>query len=178
LREITEVGELIASGEPARDTELYCEDRAQDNSTGQYDLPGTNNSVHSSNEHLDDSLRLYEQSSLSTEESHVLVNSYMCRHNLTGQAREDLLQLLQLHLPSTNHLSPSLYTFNKYTDHTRDIEPDYHYYCSVCYSLLPSSDTTHCPNTSCNNTIKKDDMNFFITVSVATQLKNLLESKH
>jgi len=130
-RDTTEVDEVIASGEL---TIPYGEDRGlqadMDNSlqvalTGSL-LPDTNITT------ADDSLRLYGQSSLSLEESHVLISSYMCRPNLTGQAREDLLQFMQLHLPPCNHLSPSLYTFAKYTDHsTRDIESDYHYYCSV-----------------------------------------------
>ena len=92
-----EVGELIASSKPASDsyTEPYGEDRAQDNSmqatpTGQHHLPDTNNTVHS-NEHSDDFLQLYKQLSLSTEESHVFVSSYICHHNLTGQACENIM---------------------------------------------------------------------------------------
>ena len=184
LRDTTEVDEVITAGETASSDESftipYGEDRGlqadMDNSlqvalTGSL-LPDTNITT------ADDSLRLYGQSSLSLEESHVLISSYMCCHNLTGQAREDLLQLMQLHLPPCNNLSPSLYTFAKYTEHTIDIESDYHYYCSVCYFLLPSSDATNCLNRRCNATINKDDMKFFITVPVAAQLKHLLESKH
>lgn len=38
---------------------------------------------------------LYEGSSLSADTTHLLVSSYMCHHNLTGRAQEDLLRLLQ-----------------------------------------------------------------------------------
>ena len=124
------------------------------------------------------STKLYEGSSLSTEGSRILISSYMCRHHLTGQACEDLLQLLRIHLPKNNQLSSSLYTFHKHTDHTRDVMPDYHYYCHECCSLLPSDDAIQCPNTSCNTIIKKECINFFITVPIADQLKILLSSKH
>ena len=124
------------------------------------------------------STKLYEGSSLSVECSHILISSYMCRHHLTGQAREDLLQLLRIHLPKTNQLPSSSYMFNKHADHTRDIIPIYHYYCHKCYSVLPSDDTIQCPNTSCNTIINKQCISFFITVPIADQLKILLSSKH
>ena len=123
------------------------------------------------------SSELYEGSSISTETSHLLINSYMCRHHLTGQAREDLLKLLQIHLPKVNQLPPSLYTFNRKADHCRDITPDYHYYCPECFTLLPSTNDALCPNTSCNTTINKEPSKHFITVSIAEQLKILLSSK-
>ena len=102
----------------------------------------------------------------------------MCRHHLTGQAREDLLQLLRIHLPKTNQIPSSSYMFNKHTDHTRDIIPIYHYYCHECYSVLPSDDAIQCPNTSCNTIINKQCISFFITVPITDQLKILLSSKH
>ena len=122
--------------------------------------------------------KLYEGSSLSVESSHILISSYMCRHHLTGQAREDLLQLLRIHLPKTNQLPSSSYTFNKQSDHTRDITPIYHYYCHECYSLLPSDEVIQCHNTSCNANINKQCISFFITIPIADQLKVLLSSKH
>lgn len=122
-------------------------------------------------------MKLYEGSSLSTEASHILISSYMCRHHLTRQAREDLLQLLQIHLPKENQLQSSLYTFYKLADHGRDITPDYHHYCSQCYTLLPSGSATVCPNQSCNAVVNKESSNFFITVSIADQLQILLSSK-
>jgi len=186
-RENTETDELIVSGEPSstsRNPESYeCSvDRPLSHTAMDCSILTTPSPQLSDNDTADtdfqNPLKLYEDSVLSTEESRILISSYMCRHNLTGQAREDLLKLLQLHLPLNNQLSSSLYTFTKYSDHTRDIVPDYHYYCCVCYSLLPSSETTQCPNESCNATISTGEINFFITVPVADQLKNLLSSKH
>ena len=51
----------------------------------------------------------------STDTSDMLVSSYMCHHHLTGQAREDLLQLSQLFLPNNHNLPSSLYILNKQT---------------------------------------------------------------
>ena len=119
---------------------------------------------------------LYEGASISTDTSHLLVNSYMCRHHLTGKAREDLLQLLHLFLPNKNNLPSSLYTLNKQADHTMDITPDFHYFCTHCHSILPDNKASMCPNQSCNMTLD-NSKNFFITLSVAKQLKVLLKSK-
>lgn len=42
---------------------------------------------------------LYKDSYLSLQSSELMIKSYVCRHHLSGQAQEDLLQLLQFHLP-------------------------------------------------------------------------------
>ena len=117
------------------------------------------------------STKLCEGSSVSVECSHILISSYMCRHHLTGQAREDLLQLLRIHFPKTNQLPSSSCMFNKHADHTRDIIPIYHYYCHECYSLLPSDDTIQCPNASCNTTINKQCIRFLSQYPLLTNLK-------
>ena len=120
---------------------------------------------------------LYEGSMLSTDTSHLLLKSYMCRHHLTGQAQEDLLQLLQLHLPKENKLPSSKYLFQKHNAGEHVDLSTYHYYCSECFTTLPSSDTAVCPNTMCNLEVQPDTSPYFLTVSVSDQLKTLLSSK-
>ena len=112
---------------------------------------------------------------VSPETSHLLVSSYMCRHHLTIQAREDLLKLLQLHLPVNNGLPSTLHILNKYADHTVDITPTSYYYCSDCYSILPGNKTSTCPNETCQTTLK-ESKDYFITVSVSKQLQILMKS--
>ena len=56
---------------------------------------------------------LYKDSYLSLQSSEIMIKSYVCRHHLSGQAQEHLLQLLQFHLPEGNKLSSSLYLFDK-----------------------------------------------------------------
>ena len=88
------------------------------------------------------------------------LSSYMCRHHLTRQAQEDLLKLFHIHLPQNNQLSSSLYTFQKQVSYQEDIElvPSYHYYCSQCFTILPSYNTSQCPNQSCNMTIIHENL--------------------
>jgi len=118
----------------------------------------------------EDDVSLNNGASVSPETSHLLVSSYMCRHHLTVQAREDLLRLLQLHLPVNNGLPSTVYMLNKHADHTVDITPTFHYYCSSCYSILPGNETTTCPNESCQTALK-ESKDYFITVSVSKQFQ-------
>ena len=103
----------------------------------------------------------------------------MCRHHLTGQAQEDLLQLLQLHLPKKNELPSSLYLFEKLRSGQTDIQiiPTYHHYCPQCYTAIPNSTTTKCPNALCSVEISYESSPYFITVPIADQLKTFLSSK-
>lgn len=103
------------------------------------------NETESTREHVA-SKQLYEGSLLSTENSLLLINSYMCHHNLSGQAREDLLELLRRHLPKENQLLPSLYLAQKANQ--MDIAIKYHHYCPHCHVLLQEC-ATLCPNEHC-----------------------------
>lgn len=159
------------------------------------DLPTTNDSLgqfaneakednehHSSFQH--DSLpdkqvpKLFSDSGLSLTMSHLLVSSYMSRHHLSTQAQEDLLQLLQLLLPADSQLPSSLYAFRKMSSSssTTSLEPLYHSYCQRCYTIV-SEHTETCPNPSCLASMCVQSPSSFITVSVAEQLKTLLERK-
>lgn len=102
----------------------------------------------------------------------------MCRHHLTGQAREDLLQLLRLHLPNENQLPSSMYLFQKQSNQN-DITSTltYHHYCPQCYTAIPNSATIKCPNALCSVEVTYESSPYFITVSVADQLKTVLSSK-
>ena len=110
---------------------------------------------------------LYERSSLSTESSLLLINSYMCRHHLTGQGREDLLELMRLHLPKENNLPSSLYLAQKASG-CSNIVPNYHHYCQHCYTILQDCTNTLCPNEYCKTTIDLLTSPYFITISIAT----------
>ena len=119
---------------------------------------------------------LYEGSALSTENSLLLISSYMCRHHLTGQAREDLLELMRLHLPQDNNLPSSLYLAQKASGRS-SIVPNYHHYCQHCYTILQDCATSLCPNEYCKTTIDLLTSPYFITVSIADQLNILLSHK-
>ena len=126
---------------------------------------------------------LYEGSSLTTECSLMLLNSYVCHHNLTQQACQDLLKLLKLHLPKENNMPSSLYLYHKQSEqlignqHT-DVATNYHHYCPECYTPLSCANNgiTSCANECCEVEINFDSSPYFITVSIADQLKSLFAS--
>ena len=125
------------------------------------------------NEHVP---KLFSNSGLSLTMSHLLISSYMSRHHLSTQAQEDLLQLLQLLLPADSLLPSSLYAFRKISSSSRttSLEPLYHSYCQSCYTIV-SEHTEIWPNPSCEASMCVQSPSSFITVSVAEQLKTLLE---
>ena len=157
------------------DTTVYAPGPLQDQ-TETNDIITTNQKIFASKA----GSSLYQGSAISVEDSHLLLSTYMCCHHLTRQACEDLLELLQIHLPQNNQISSSLHTFQKQVSYQDDIElvPCYHYYCSQCYNLLPSCDTAQCPNPSRTMTMHEKSKSFFITLSVANQLKILLSRKY
>ena len=120
--------------------------------------------------------KLFPGSGLSLTMSHLLISSYMCRHHLSTQAQEDLLQLLQLHIPADNLLPTSLYAFRKLSSSsaTVNLEPVYHSYCQRCCTLV-SDCTTTCPNPCCAAAMCAQSTPSFITVSISEQLKILVE---
>ena len=105
------------------------------------------------------------------------MSSYVCHHQLTSKAQEDLLWLLQLHVPRENLLPSSLYAFCKMSglSDTTSLEPIVHTYCQTCYTVL-SDYTVTCPNQCCSTSCPQSTQTF-ITLSVGEQLKVLLECK-
>lgn len=124
---------------------------------------------------------LYEGSPITAMSSLLTLNSFINCHHLTGRAREDLLHLLHLHLPKPNKLPNSLYQLQKqpkcFDGVKTDLEPKYHYYCKDCYMPFPNNLTTECPNSRCSTVVPLGSCPFFITVSIADQVKILLSSK-
>ena len=121
---------------------------------------------------------LFSDSSISVCTSNMLIRSFMCRHHLTYQAKTDLLQLLQIHMPNPNNLPSSLYKFQKMnTKCLLDVDPvvTEHHYCSICYTVL--SDQTSSTCTQCGMPLVCNTTPYFITVSISDQLKVFLKRK-
>ena len=144
----------------------------------EYEAEDDNASSFSQNESPLSIPKLFPGSMLSSTTSHLLISSYMCRHHLSNQAQEDLLQLLQLHIPSNNLLPSSMYAFRKMSvsSNNIDLEPIAHFYCQRCYTIL-SEDAMTCPNQCCATSMCPQSTPSFITLSIADQLKILLERK-
>jgi len=113
---------------------------------------------------------LYKDSYLSVQSSEIMIKSFVCRHHLSGQAQEDLLQLLQFHLPEGNKLSSSLYLFDKNSQsQSITVDSQIHYCCSKCYLILESDEQ------KCCDTAEKPLC--FYSLSIADQLRKIISSK-
>ena len=122
---------------------------------------------------------LFSDSTISVRTSSMLIRIFMCRHHLTYQAKADLLQLLQVHLPDPNQLPTTLYTFQKMnTRNSVDVDPvvTEHHYCTQCNTVLSDLSNSFC--TQCEVPLVQGATPYFITVSIPDQLKVFLKSKY
>lgn len=102
--------------------------------------------------------------------------SYIIRHGASGTALEDLINLINCHLPDP--LNPSKYLFlKKFSDIAQLLT---YYYCTKCISLLDfeGRQSIDCPNCQYRNTesVLKRNGNFFIYIPLKEQLQQLLSS--
>ena len=122
--------------------------------------------------------KLFSGSSLSLSTSHTLIGSFTSRHHLSMQAQEDLLHLMQLHLPSDNLLPSSLYMLRKVSESTNgSVEPTSHLYCPRSYTVLSDCPSTICPDLCRSTYLDPESTPSFTTISIAEQLKVLLKRK-
>lgn len=114
---------------------------------------------------------------LSKSASNLLVLKYRIRHNLTLQATSDLLDLLRIHCPAPNTIPSSLHHFNGQFP-TLNYQTTLHYFCSSCLQLVPGTQASTCPNTSCGKSLKTfRSLSSFIELSLEEQVMNLMERK-
>lgn len=116
---------------------------------------------------------LHAALSITTEESSLLILEFCIAHNLTDVAIEDLLHLINCHLPQP--VLPSKYLFLKRFPPIATIKT--FYYCPECFEILSfeNSIAIQCP--SCTRAFQKNilrrDGHFFINVPLKPQLSNL-----
>ena len=110
------------------------------------------------------------------------INTFISRHHLTRQAQEDLLGLIQLHMPSetSSSISSSVFTLRKHSLlNPVAAQNEMHFMCPQCWCVFPTKDShpTVCPNTTCAARLDEVVLPYFITVSIAEQLQVILKSK-
>ena len=111
---------------------------------------------------------LFPGSTVTTDTSSMVIRSFMCRQRLTYQAKADLLQLLQIHVPETNNLPSLVYMFQKsYTSSCTDYDPlvTEHHYCPSCTTVLSDPSTSVCTQERCGIPLSYNATPYFITVS-------------
>lgn len=135
----------------------------------------------------DDDFDFFENSeifheSLNIKKSEVvfMILSYYLRYNLTWNALEGLLSLLNGIFGKTV-IQNSKYLFRKLFPSS--IKPQYHFYCSTCNFYFDPTISKTDPSNVCevcgleNSFNSKKSTNYFITLPLMPQLKNILKSK-
>lgn len=108
---------------------------------------------------------------ISVFESHLVIYQFCLKYGLSTTAIQELLQLLELHLPGAK-FPTSPYTLKKFfISLFPDLESSIHHYCSVCHRPVDASSS--CTQASCIRTGGTKES--FISVPLQAQLKRKLE---
>lgn len=115
---------------------------------------------------------LYQGSRLTVSMSMLLIVTFATRHNLSGVALCDLLNLLEVHCPSDNICRATL---TMYQDFFRKLKTPliYNHFCDKCFlSIEKDAKCETCPN--CSST----SIRYFITIPLKDQMETILKSEH
>jgi hypothetical protein len=111
---------------------------------------------------------------LSVNDCSLLIVSFVVRHNLTGEAEKDLVQLIRMIIPSENSLPKS---FNKVFSKLSDIKTNINVikYCKICREQLDNNQ--ECVNDECDNYSNKQfGFDTFHYVDIKPQLTDIINS--
>lgn len=119
-----------------------------------------------------------EGSTVTRAESLLALLSLGVRHNLSGEALRDVVELINLHCPGT--LPSSKYLFNNSSSDYLGV-CDFHFYCSLCKGYIECLEETPNECINCNTIFNKEESlkegQFFIVMPLENQLRSLLETK-
>jgi hypothetical protein len=132
------------------------------------------------NDLFNDQRKVHSNSNTTISEALLMVLAYFLRHNLTWQALEHLLLLINSILGSSV-LPKSKYLFKKVFP--PKLKPTINFFCKNCNLILDQDNlrklkTETCPTIGCDERINlstSNGSNFFITFSVKSQVKDLIE---
>lgn len=114
---------------------------------------------------------IYQGSRLTVSISMLLIVTFATRHNLSGVALCDLLNLIKVHCPSDNICRATL---TMYQDFFRHLKTPliYNYFCEKCFlSIEKDAKCEKCPN--CSST----SIRYFITIPLKDQMETILKSE-
>ena len=118
--------------------------------------------------------RLYEGARITASESYTLILAFALKNSLAETAVEDLLAILNIHLPM-NYLSSSSYLFRSI--YRPQESSNFKFLCRHCGTLMSDNMST-CDDCGFafdrSTSIKSGD--FFISLSVEEQLRSILQS--
>ena len=114
-----------------------------------------------------------------TVEQHLLaVCAYASKYNISTIQFQDLMLLLNLHLPENNLLELDVQKIKEMCGYTSDIKT-IHEYCSKCGALKVDKNAEVCRTANCGNMFDdaKSTASFFVSGNIGSQLKNILETE-
>lgn len=118
---------------------------------------------------------LYTGCDLTLEESKLLILAFALRYNISDKALESLIQLIDCHLPSTQHRS--LFMFFKDVPKTPSVHIHFYCYVKTCkrYIQFAENDVVTCEcGARCERTYLTKAGYYFLHISLKDQLIKLL----
>ena len=123
-----------------------------------------------------DETPLYEGASTNFGTFMLLISLFVSKHNLTGDAVHQLLQIFSYILPESNCVENTLYSFKKYFTTLKAVLK-HHRYCPKCLNYVKDSSVIKCQNENCQHSFESITVPYFIEVPILDQLKSLFSQK-
>ena len=123
----------------------------------------------------DDLQPVYPGATVSIGALMLLLSLFVTKHNLVGDAIQQLLQILSLILPDGHKLCSSVKSFKLFFRNLRNPLIK-HYYCGHCMGCIEDINVKVCPYEKCKRTIK-NKTDYFLEMPVKSQLQKLFAQK-
>lgn len=121
---------------------------------------------------------LYPGSQLSLKESLLMIAAFSLHHSLSKEATEDLLHLVELHLPRETATVTTSFVLLKQFRSFR-LMPSQHFYCPSCEEYIGKDVGNGLKCFECNCTYSAEELqrksSFFIVLNIEEQLRSILE---
>lgn len=145
-----------------------------ENSLYDEELEVEDDDIETNDQETKEKIPLYKGAPISVDESLLLVLTYAIRHNLSGAAIVDLLELISLHCREENKkMKTSLYFFKKHFAHLK-APVKLHYFCSDCYEPLESQNS-QCVNAKDHK--QRTKCSYFLEISLKDQVETHFKRK-
>ena len=116
---------------------------------------------------------------INQEQAILMIVVYILRHNLTGEALQDLLSLLTELVPGIASATQIMF-YKSFSDIKCQIEV--HYYCKTCMSYIGTNEQLErCTNTTCGAQFQaaenRKNGTFCLYIPIQSQLRDLFENR-
>jgi len=116
---------------------------------------------------------LFDSSNLTTFDSRLMLLQYSLKHSLTKVAFEDLLKLVNSHLPKGTDVCSSVYKLKQFFSSLNPLViAEKFYYCEKCYRLTDAGSL--CDGLDCTGS----DIGNFSYIPIAAQFENKLKGEN